>query len=66
MTADKEDDVKNPKSMINNAVAGLVVITVSYAFAAFVIETLGSLGNEAPAAITPADNTQTPVTGPTL
>ncbi|HPF95006.1 MAG TPA: pilin [bacterium] len=47
MTADKEDDVKNAKSMIKNAVAGLVVITVSYAFAAFVIETLGTLGNPA-------------------
>ena len=45
MTAEKEDDVKNAKSMIKNAVAGLVVISVSYAFAAFVIQTLGGLGD---------------------
>lgn len=44
---DKGDDVKKAKDMIKNAVAGLVVITVSYAFAAFVIQTLGSLGTEA-------------------
>ena len=34
--------------MIKNAVAGLVVIAVSYAFAAFVIETLGTIGNPTP------------------
>ena len=62
MTADKEDDVKNAKSMIKNAVAGLVVIAVSYAFAAFVIETLSSLGSEAPVQVTPTETT-VPVTG---
>ena len=36
--------------MIKNAVAGLVVITVSYAFAAFVIQTLSGIGDTAPAA----------------
>lgn len=62
MTAEKEDDVKNAKSMIKNAVAGLVVITVSYAFAAFVIQTLGTLGNAetAPAATPDAGVTGQP------
>ena len=46
MTADKEDDVKNAKSMIKNAVIGTVVIAVSYAFSAFVIDTLGTIGTD--------------------
>lgn len=45
MTAEKDDDVKNAKSMIKNAVIGLVIISLSYTFASFVLDQLVNISN---------------------